>query len=192
MKFTIHLASALVAMLVLTTQDAAASTLLAMNLEELTQASDEICTGRVVDSTSFLEEGRIYTLHRVEIVEGVKGNAARSTLIEVVTAGGHSELFSQKVFGAAELEPNQTYLFFLEKRGTPGVVYPVGMTQGALPVSIDAATRMARVHPPKTLPRLVTRNPVDGRIYPGSPFLTSDRPLDDVIKEIRTITGGNR
>ena len=181
-----------VSVILLTSGVSIGTTLLALNLEEMTRTSDEICTGRVVDKTSFLKDGRIYTLNDVEVIENIKGDHTKGTIVEVVTAGGHSELFSQKVFGAPEFEVNETYLLFLEKRGIPDVVHPVGMIQGALPISVDSTTHIAKVHPPSELPRLLTRDPVDGNFRPSVPWITKTRLLDDVVREIRTIAGGSQ
>ncbi len=193
MKVRLGIFFPLIATIVLTVSTiSSGTTLLAFDLESLTRFSDQICTGRVVDSTAFLRDGRIYTLNRIEIIEEVKGRKGSGEIIEVITAGGHSELFSQKVFGAAELEKETTYLFFLENRGIPEAVHPVGMTQGAVPVILDAETRVTRVHPPKFLPRLLTRNPIDGRFQSGIPWITEPRLLNEVLEQIRTFVGGDR
>ena len=180
------------AFILLTSALSSGTTLLAMDLESLTQSSDEICTGRVIDRVSFLKEGRIYTLNRVRVESSIKGKQLKGAIIEVVTAGGHSELFSQKVFGAAELQEDASYLLFLEKRGAPDVVHPVGMSQGALPIKVEPNTKALSVHPPRAVPRLLSRDPVDGRFRPATPWLTKTRQLDEVVTEIRSFIGGIR
>ena len=49
------------------TGGAVASTLIALDLDELVSRSDSIFSGKVLDSVSFLEDGRIFTLCRVEV-----------------------------------------------------------------------------------------------------------------------------
>lgn len=182
----------LATIILLTSTFSNGTTLLALDLDSLTQLSDDICTGHILDQTSFMREGRIYTLHRVRVETNIKGKQSQGTVIEVVTAGGHSELFSQKVFGAAELQAEKTYLLFLENRGIPDVVHPVGMSQGALPISIESTTRKATVHPSGIVPRLLSRDSANGQFRPTAPWLTKARQLDEIITEIRTIIGGTR
>ena len=171
---------------------ASGSTLLAHDLESLSTLSDHICTARVVDATSFMKGGRIYTLSRVEIIESVKGADRQGNLLEVVTAGGHSEWFSQKVFGAAELEVGAEYLLFLEHRGSVDISHPVGMTQGALPVSIQADTADRQVSPPKSIPNLMRKSLEDGSLHPAALWINQPERLSDVLTRIRGFIGGEK
>ena len=177
--------------LMLTTAPSTATTLVAKDLESLTRDADNICTARVIDAVSFLKGGRIYTLNRVQITESVKGNEKAGDIMEVVTAGGHSELFSQKVFGAAELEVDEEYLLFLEHRGSPDISHTVGMTQGALPLSLDARAATRLVNPPRALPRLMIRDAETGQLRDREAWLTEARPLTEILTQVRAYLGGH-
>jgi hypothetical protein len=170
---------------------ASASTLIALDLEELVSRSDSIFSGRVLDSVSFLDAGRIFSLCRVEVEEPIFG-AGRGEVVEVITAGGHGEQFSQRVFGAAELEPGERYLLFLE----PGIRGPekhvVGMAQGAYQVALDATTRARMVRPSAEGVRLVRRDPGTRRIVEALPWIREQRSLSGVVEDIRAALGGKR
>jgi hypothetical protein len=166
------------------------TTLLAQDLESLTANADRICTGRVLDATSFMKGRRIYTLSRVEIIDSIKGENRTGEILEVVTAGGHSEFFSQKVFGAAELEVDEEYLLFLEHRGAPTIAHTVGMTQGALPISVDSAKTDRMVYPPKAMPRLMRRDAANGGLRTAAPWLSNPRRLSDVLDQVRSYLEG--
>ncbi len=172
----------------LTSVPAAGTTLVALSLEDLTLDSDHIITGQVLDSTAILENGRIYTLHRVQVDEDLDGILEQGEVVEMVTAGGHSEWFSQKVFGAPSLEVGGRYLLFLREFGVSGAVRALGMSQGALPVVADPRTRQLTVNPSSVGARLVRR--FGGETAPleeAEPWLTEARSLDDIVGEIRAI-----
>ncbi len=175
-------------LLALISVPAAASTLIALDLDELTANSDSICTGTVLDGTAFLEGGRIYTLSRVEVVDPVLG-VSKGQILEIVTAGGHGEHFSQKVFGAAELTTGGQYLLFLSQ-GTRGAKRVVGMSQGALRLATDKETGRRLVRPPVRSVRLVRRDPISRRIIEVAPWIREDRPLDGLLQEVRTVLEG--
>ena len=163
------------------------TTLVALDLDDLTLESDSIVTGRVVDATSFLRDGRIFTLNRIEVDEALDDSSSSGEIIEVVTAGGRSEHFSQKVFGAPELEVGGRYLFFLQYRSKE-VTRTLGMSQGAYRLREDPETRKWLVHPGSSAARLVRRSGKKGRrLVDVAPWLNRTRPLSDIAEEIRTI-----
>ena len=112
--------------------------------------------------------------------------------MEVITAGGHGEQFSQKVFGAAELRPGERYLLFLE----PGIRGPekhvVGMAQGAYQVVTDATTGARMVRPSAEGVRLVRRDLVNRRIVEALPWIREKRAISGVVEDIRQALGGVR
>lgn len=162
---------------------AAASTLIAIDLDGLTRRSDTICTGTVIDATSFMEGGRIFTLNRVRVDETMHGTS-NGTILEVVTAGGHGEHFSQKVFGAAELTPGEQYLLFLEPRRETDEKRVVGMAQGALRISLSTADNVKMVHPLTRGVRIAEKNPSTGRIVEVLPWIREASPLDLIKRNI--------
>jgi hypothetical protein len=163
------------------------TTLLRLDLEDLTLDADCICLGRVSDSTVFSRGNRLYTLHRIEITESISGDKAAGDTLEVVTAGGSAEGLRQKVSGAAALKVGEEYLFFLEQRGETEIVHPIGMSQGAYPVALDASTAERVVLPPTNLPRLVQKSATGDVLKKASLWLNEKKPLDDVLEAIRAV-----
>jgi hypothetical protein len=172
---------------------AVGTTLIALSLEDLTLDSDYIVTGYVLDSTSFLNEGRLFTLHRIRTDRILDDSLESGEIIEIVTAGGHSEWFSQRVFGAPELEVGGQYLLFLKRHGVNDIVRPIGMSQGAYPVIADPTTRTPTAMPSCTGARLVQRyGGASGRFEETTPWLTEGRSLDEIVEEVRAIRGIGR
>lgn len=163
------------------------TTLLSIDLEELTLDADCICLGRVSDSTVFSRGNRLYTLHLIEITKSISGDKALGDMVEVVTAGGSAEGIRQKVSGAAYLEVGEEYLLFLEQRGEKDIVYPIGMSQGAYPVELDTSTSERLIRPPASLPRLVRKNADGDVLKETSLWLSEKKPLGDVLDAIRAV-----
>ena len=168
------------------------STLLSLDLEKLTQDSDRIVVGRVLDAVSFQRENRIYTLHRIQVSTAVSGGDAEGTVIEVITAGGKIGDIRQAVSGAASLDTGAEYLLFLQDRGDPVFAYVLGMSQGAYTVMHEKGASNATVHPSSNPPRLVSRDKDTGRLVDVAPWLTEGKSLRDVLDRISKILRGSK
>jgi hypothetical protein len=169
-----------------------ATTLLSLDLKTLTLRADQVVVGRVMDSTSFMKDNRVYTLHRVEVTQSVASDKQETDIIEVVTEGGHTATFTQRVEGAAELEVGMEYLLFLDLRGDLGMPYVTGMSQGAYPVLKDDSSLLKFVHPPNRLPRLVSRDASTLRLQDGGFWMKEKVRLDSMIEEIQSIIRGEK
>jgi len=161
-----------------------ASTLVSLDLPELVFMSEAIIVGRVVKSSSFLEGSRIYTVHDVSVTESINSDTALDRKeIEVMTLGGKTEHFSQKVLGEAELKEGSQYLLFLKCRDYHWV--PAGMAQGAYPVVMDEFSGEYEVRPALINADLVRITA--GGIKGARQWIAQYRPLDDVIEQIRSL-----
>jgi hypothetical protein len=163
------------------------TTLLSLDLKTLTLRAHHIVVGRVMDSTSFMKEKRVLTFHRVEITKSIVSDKKEGDVIEVVTEGGQTATFTQKVEGAAELADGKEYLLFLDIRGNWGAAYVTGMSQGAYPISTDDSSTVKFVQPPNRLPRLVARDTATLRLQDKGFWLKEKTRLDSMIEEILTI-----
>ena len=168
--------------------NANATTLIAFTLDELTAQSDEIVTGTITDSTSFLNENRIYTLQRVKVSEAVFGAYRAGDVVEVVTAGGNADTYSQKVYGAAELKVGEQYLLFLKRHSIHGILMPTGMSQGVCRIVKSSDNQKLQLMPLHLRARLVKRNEAHNRRFKiALPWLIEKRSLNEVLAEIRKI-----
>ncbi len=176
--------------LVLATTASHASTLLSLDLSALTIQADRIVVGRVLDAVAFQRQNRIYTLHRIEISNVASGKNAVGDVIEVVTEGGRIGRIRQEVSGAATLEVGAQYLLFLEDRGDPTFAYVLGMSQGAYPLLQNVNADDLTVQPSTDLPRLVSRDKLTGRLVDASPWMTKQKSLTEMLRDITNILRG--
>jgi hypothetical protein len=161
-------------------REAAASTMIALDLEELTLAADEVVVADVVDARAEpAQGGMIVTRLTVRVETGLAGTRTRSDELEVVTAGGELGRAGVYVYGAARLRLGQRYLLFLRRRDIGFTI--VGQAQGALPVTNPTRGEPV-VQPAEDLPRLVRRR--DGRLVDASAAITSPTPLAQVATRI--------
>jgi hypothetical protein len=120
---------------------ASATSLIPLDLAELTARADQIVVGTVESQqTQFVSHGeRIITEVRIRINHTLRGAASGSVLV-VRHLGGVVGNIGQLVFGEASFQTGEEVLLFAEQRA--GSLYPVGMAQGALHVD----TRSRTVH----------------------------------------------
>jgi hypothetical protein len=124
---------------------ARATTMVSMSLEQLTQASSDIVQGTVVNQVSGWNSAhtQIFTVTTVAVSQRFKGNAG-STL-EIQQLGGTVGNRRVYVPGDISLQPQQTYVLFLEPVPASTRYRVVGMTQGAYRIYQDATTHEDRV-----------------------------------------------
>ena len=162
---------------------APASVVRALTLRELVEASAIVVLAQVETATSSWVDGRIVTDAVLVVDEGLAG-AETEQRVTVRTLGGEVDGIGQRVSGEPWLRAGERYLVFLEplpaRSGDASLRYrPIGMSQGALPVT--EAADGPRVGPNPELPALV----VPGRAMSVAPWLDASRPLDDVLAEVR-------
>ncbi len=178
-------------LVILISSNGFSSTHEAFDLERLVKDADHIVVGRVIDSVFFSKANRIMTLHRIEILDALVTNLQAGEILEVITEGGKLGRIRQAVSGAAELEQDKEYLFFLEYRGNNDFAYVIGMSQGAYPITVDSLTKTKTIRPPDNLPRLLERDKTkSGRLVESSFWLKENKPLDDIANQVRKIARG--
>jgi len=116
-----------------------------LSTENLTNASDVIITGDVINSKSFWSADKhfIYTMATVAIREVIKGTPLQNNLT-IVHEGGEVDGIGLKVSDVAPLTMGETVLLFLssEKTAGPGVRYTiVGKAQGKYSIDKNGMAR---------------------------------------------------
>jgi hypothetical protein len=127
---------------------ASATTMLRMDLPELTQSADVIVHGTVrrMESRWSGDGRKIVTDVEVEVTETLKGQAGGTVLI--TQPGGRMGDIGQKVSGLASFTPGEEVVLFLERRG-PQAFRVAGMAQGKYQVQRSAdGTRTLAVPEP--------------------------------------------
>ncbi len=117
-----------------------ASLVLALDTTELTKRADHIAVADVVSVQSAWDQShkKIFTTIELSVVESWKGGAQPASHITVVQPGGTVGDIAMTVFGMSQFTPGERALLFL--RGSTGAAGVVGMAQGKLPMTRDAAS----------------------------------------------------
>ena len=169
--------------------DAGASVVRALGLDELVDRARTIAVVRVESAAAAWRDGRIVTDSVLVVTEGVQ-DAAAGERLAVRTLGGEVDGIGQRVFGEPRFRSGERYLVFLERLATSAteadgspsttvLLRPVGMSQGALPVTDAAGTPLVAPNP--DLPDLVLPDVA----VSVAPWLDAPRPLADVLAEVR-------
>ncbi len=123
----------LLSLLLLLARPAAATQVLAMSVEETTDAAELVVRGTVEGVRTVRPDtapGRIVTLATVRVSATLKGHAAASTLV-VTVPGGQDGRFAQVVAGAPQLSPGDEVVLFLERVTRPdGALVVTGLAVG--------------------------------------------------------------
>lgn len=126
-------------------EEAHATLVRGLSLEELTKSSQRILLGRALDSTSqWAKVGgrrRIVTDTRVRVEDVVAKSAPRDGEVLVRTLGGIVGDVGALVHGEAELALDQPCVVFLNE-GADGIHHVTGMAQGHYPMLQDAARKL--------------------------------------------------
>ncbi len=117
-----------------------ASLVLALDTTELTKRADHIAVADVLSVQSAWDQAhkKIFTTIELSVVESWKGGAQPASHLTVVQPGGAVGDIAMTVFGMPQFTPGERLLVFL--RGTTGAAGVVGMAQGKLPMTRDAAS----------------------------------------------------
>jgi hypothetical protein len=164
----------------------AASTLVALDVDELALAADEVVVATVVSSQAEAVSGTIFTRYRVRVNTAVGGLSTPGDELEVIAAGGELNGIGVLVHGAPRLTVTERYLLFLRRHHSAHGV--VGSAQGALPIREDVHTGDLLVDPPDDLPRLVRHD--QGRLIPTAFALTGPTRLEHLLVRIREARHG--
>lgn len=117
-----------------------ATTMVKLSTEQMTDASDLVVRGTVVEVwTEPDARGRVWTRAQIEVEEILKGDDTTAAVV-VDQPGGVWGGVTTDVAGVARFDVGEEAVFFLEELGS-GRVSPIGMFQGKYTVSLDPATR---------------------------------------------------
>lgn len=121
-----------------------ATTLIALDVPGLTQASDVVLRGRVtkVEPQWSGDKARIFTVAHIDVLQAIKGDGGK--VAQVTQPGGEIGDVGQHVAGVATFTVGEEVVLFLERRGPFFTV--TGMVQGKFTVerSSDGKAAFAR------------------------------------------------
>ena len=167
----------------MTALPAAATTLVSMSLDQLTQASSDIVEAHVINQASHWNaaHSQVFTITTFAISHTFKGTA--SSRVEIEQLGG--TIGNMRVFvpGDITFRPLEDYVLFLEPAGDSSRYRLVGMTQGAYRVYQDSSTTQARVILPAFSQLQTPFEPLRDSGAPGT------LPLDSFHKYVATVVG---
>jgi hypothetical protein len=115
-----------------------AATLERLGMDEMIEKSTEIVRGRVVSSTTIQRGPMLYTVSRVQVLEGLKGDVGSS--IDVAVRGGELGGLRQTFSGAPHFAAGAEYLLFLWT-GRNGLTQVIGFSQGVFDIGKDKSGR---------------------------------------------------
>jgi len=152
----------------------------ALDLIQLVRESDAVLVGRATRSESKWDSRRrIVTDVTVEVERTMKGDATEGEHLVLRQLGGSIGELGMRVAGEPQLAVGDRAVLF-GRRATGTHLRPVGMSQGVLPVRVEAGVDM--VHPGGAGLALVRR--VQGQVITAPPALIQPRPLGEVVAEI--------
>ncbi len=113
------------------------TTLARMSLEELATAAHVIVRARCLENETRWENGEIWTFASFEVMETIKGAAARRITVRLL--GGQVGYLISTVNGVPRFRPDEDVILFLER--TPAGVFGVtSWLQGTFRIHRDART----------------------------------------------------
>jgi hypothetical protein len=135
---------------------AEATTLVRMDLEELTAAADVVARARCLENRAQWDAGEIYTLTQFEVVEQLKGSAPEQITVKLI--GGRLGNLVSKVDAVPRFQAGEEVFLFLEPKasGDWGVI---GWVQGTFRIernprteqeTVTQDTSAARIFDPQT------------------------------------------
>jgi hypothetical protein len=147
------------------TRDAAASSMVPLDVEALSARADRILVGHVDSIEShFIAPGSRYIVTDVTLTTERNVLGAPSDRFVVRHLGGAVGKLGQLVYGEASYRVGETVLLFASER--QGAFFAVGMAQGVMHVYVDGAG--------------IARASANGR------------PLEEVVERARAATAGRR
>lgn len=173
------------ASLPLAASPARATTIEALDLDQLVTRSDAVVTAIVTrKDVHYDRRGRIVTDVSFEVVETLKGTPRVGATLVVRCLGGEIGDVGMRVPGEPRFEVGDERLLFLRDRGA--YHRAVGMSQGVLPIRRDAqGHRMAL--PGGDGLHLVRQ--AGGSLQHASPALSQPVPLHELTARVRQMAG---
>jgi hypothetical protein len=162
---------------------ARASMVEALDLAELVRNADQVVVARVIAQESHYDEhGRIVTDVHMQVEHSEKGHDAPGAIVVVRRLGGVVDGIGMRVEGEPSFEEGELVLLFGSRRSGHDVLWPVGMSQGAMQVFERDGERWVRSQAGNLA--LVEKGS-RGQLRPARAALTEPRRLEDLLTEIR-------
>lgn len=163
----------------LTTGQAMASTVVALNVDELTDRSRQIFHGVCIESHAAIEAGDIVTRLRFAVAEDLRG--ADADTVDIVLPGGVMDGQRYSISGMPTFTVGQEVVLFLSEPDDAGRVWPIGLAQGGF-----------HVQRPAGKPARVRRDYSELRFHESAArpaaAATRDLRLDDLLRAVRART----
>lgn len=173
----------------LATVPVAASVTEALDLAQLVRQSDHVVLARATGAEARWDSRRrIVTDVTVIVEQSLKGDASVDERLVVRQLGGSIGELGMRVAGEPSIASGDRVLLF-GRRMRGDHLRAVGMSQGVLPVRVDADGR-DMVHPGGAGLALVQR--AQGQLVTAPPAVIHPRPLEDVVAEIRRVVERTR
>ena len=134
----LHKIALLLLMLLLSPHSSQATTLARLSLDELAAASEAVARVRCTTTESRWENGSIWTVTTLDVVETLKGNLPGR--IQVRLPGGRVGHLTASVDGAPRLAAGAEAIVFLEKSLAGGFTV-AGWVEGTFRISRDLRTQ---------------------------------------------------
>jgi len=156
---------------------AQATTLLRMDLDEMTRITGAVARVRAVADETRFEDGEIWTLTTFELVETLKGSAPRTITVRLI--GGRWRHLISTVDGVPRFQPGEEAYLFLEPRPN-GEFTVTGWVQGTFRIRRDPETRAESVT--QDTSAVSTFDPATRQLRPGA---ARTMPLEEFRERVR-------
>ncbi len=183
-RSAVVVALAITALLItpLTPRTAHATMAQRLSMAELVEQADHIATVTVLDATPRYDaRGRIVTDMRLRVDEALHGCVAGDELM-MVTFGGVIGDLGMRISGEPSFSAGERFLLF--GRAWEGLVRPVGMSQGTLPIRDPGTNQIPLVGPGG---QGLTFPDEDHGAHDESHSAEAPRALDGVLQEVRQL-----
>ena len=137
------------ALLTMAPTPAAAATVVPLTLEEMEALATDIIVGTVHSTKAEWDKDHriIETRVKIRVDQPVKGKGKGGKLVTVVVPGGVVGEIGMRQSGAAVFHPGERVLLLAEPK-RPSELRPVGLFQGKMAITYDAARGIDVVDPP--------------------------------------------
>ena len=116
-----------------------ATTVVRFEFDSLCAQAETIVYARCIDKASFLDDDRIVTRTRFEVLEKIKGTT--DTQVVLTMPGGQVEGNRLHIPGIPQFQPGEELVLFLSKPDAHGSPWPMGLGQGCYRAREDDQNR---------------------------------------------------
>jgi hypothetical protein len=171
---------AILALLMMSTSLATATSVRKFSLQELTKKSSAIVMAKVEDSYSRWENKEIYTYSTLRVVDHVKGMKGQTT-VTIRQLGGRVDDVASVVPGMPRFRTGEEVVVFLTQKDAAGYPWVMGLEQGKYTVTSDGKGNKSVRNELGDLLRLLPDGKMD-----KSPAVSPELPLGAFLDRIKT------